>query len=37
MDRLRDFESDDIGVIAKAQELLKETLEKFGEKTVKPE
>ena len=34
MDRLRDFESDDIGIIAKAQDLLKETLEKFGEKTV---
>ena len=37
MDRLSDFESDDIGIIAKAQDLLKETLEKFGEKTVKPE
>ncbi len=34
MDRLSDFESDDIGIIAKAQDLLKETLKKFGEKTV---
>ena len=36
MDRLAVMEAEDISTIAKAQDMLKETIEKFGEKPAKP-
>ena len=36
MDRLTVMEAEDISTIAKAQDMLKETIEKFGEKPAKP-